>query len=268
MSVHLTHLPIGIGLLALAFVVYARAGARPLARMRAPALALLGGVLAIASFNFARSNRATLAAGSDAFLLAHLVESGIASQELSAHCAERDYMLCPYRARLPMSTDRFLWVDALDIYPWERRELISREAHRLLRDSLIDHPGLHVQIAASYTLRELARFGTGEGLDSDSSARVEPQFAAFVPRELPAFRASKQHTDEFPWPHCNAYTRPSAGSCSRSAVRFWARLWRRGSRSCASSRACASLRSRSRLTCSTRCSARTCRACTIGTSRG
>jgi hypothetical protein len=197
-SVHLTHLPIGLGLLAVGWLAHARGAFRPPSRVLAPALALLAGLVGIAGFNFARSGRATLAAGSDAFLLAHLVESGIASRELAAHCADRDYMLCPYRARLPMSTDAFLWVDVLDIHPWERPEATAREAHRLLSDSLLDFPGLHLWIAMSYTLQTLARFGTGEGLDSDASPRVQAQIAMFAPRDVPAFRAAKQQADALP----------------------------------------------------------------------
>jgi hypothetical protein len=159
---------------------------------------LLAGVVGIAGFNFARTGRAQLASGSNAFLLAHMVESGIASRMLAEHCPERDYMLCPYRAQLPMSTDRFLWVDALDIYPWERREPIARETKRLLKDSLLEHPGMHLQVAASYTLRVLGRFATGEGLDSDARDLVEPQVAAYAPRDLQAYRAAKQQHDAIP----------------------------------------------------------------------
>jgi hypothetical protein len=197
-SVHLTHLPIGLGLLALAFVAYLRSGERALSRVRAPALALLAGVVGIAGFNYARTGRMQLASGSDAFVLAHLVESGIASRVLSEHCPERDYMLCPYRAQLPMSTDRFLWVDALDIYPWQQQEAISKETKRLLKDSLIEHPFLHVQVATSYTLAVLGRFATGEGLDSDARDLVEPQIAASASRDLAAYRAAKQQHDALP----------------------------------------------------------------------
>jgi hypothetical protein len=197
-SVHLTHLPIGIGLLGLAFIAYARAGQRAFARVRAPAIALLSGLVGISGFNFARTGSTALASGSDAFVLAHLVESGIASRVLSAHCPERGYMLCPYRARLPMSADRFLWVDALDIYPWQRRDAIAPETHRLLRDSLLEYPGLHLQTAARQTLQALSRFATGEGLDGDASYRIDPQIMRDFPGDLVAYRAAKQQASALP----------------------------------------------------------------------
>lgn len=232
-SVHLTHLPIAVGLLLLA-LADARGAERPLARLRSPALALFAGLLAIAAFNFARSGRPTLAAGSDAFVLAHLVESGIASKELNARCDERDYMLCQHRARLPMSTDRFLWVDALGIKPWEQRELISREARRLLHDSLLDFPGLHLQVAASYTLQLLARFATGEGLDADARPLIEEQLRAYVPTDVAAFRAAKQQRDALPVATLRRVHTPFgwlalALSCAlvgAAALSRSARLWR------------------------------------------
>jgi hypothetical protein len=199
-TVHLTHLPLGMGLLVLAFIAYARSAApqRALARIRAPALALLAGLAGISGFNFARTGSAALASGSDAFVLAHLVETGIASRLLSAHCPERAYMLCRYRAQLPMSTDRFLWVDALDIYPWQRRDLIAPEAHRMLRDSLVEYPGVHLQVAVSQTLKALSRFATGEGLDGEASYMIDPEVASTVPRELTAYRAAKQQASALP----------------------------------------------------------------------
>jgi hypothetical protein len=91
-----------------------------------------------------------------------------------------------------------LWVDALDIYPWDRQEPIARETRRLLKDSLLEHPGLHLQVAASYTLQVLGRFATGEGLDSDAARLIEPQVAAYAPRDIPAYRAAKQQHDALP----------------------------------------------------------------------
>jgi hypothetical protein len=191
-SVHLTHLPLGLGLLVFALLL----GRRD--RLRAPGAALLVGVVAIGGFNFARTGRFSLASGGDAFLLAHLVEAGLASHVLDAHCQERDYLLCSHRRELPMSTDEFLWVDKLHIEPWLHEREIKREARRLLRDSLIEHPIQHLQVAVRYTAAVLARFRTGEGLDADAAYLIEPQIARYAPGDLPRYRAARQQASALP----------------------------------------------------------------------
>jgi hypothetical protein len=189
-SVHLTHLPLGLALLACAWLWLRRHELKR--RLLAPAIALLVGLAAIGVWNSARLGRFTLAAGSDAFLLGHLVDTGIASRMLDAHCPERDYWLCPHRARLPMSTDQLLWVDALDLQPWQNPAAVSGEVSRLLRDSLREEPLLHLQVALVSTLQVLGRFATGEGLDADARDLIEVQLQKLAPADVPSFAASRQ----------------------------------------------------------------------------
>ena len=195
-TVHLTHLPLGLALLAAAWLWLRMRGVRQLQRrILAPAVALLVGLAAIGGWNTARAGHFTLASGSDTFVLGHLVDTGIASRMLDAHCPERDYMLCPYRARLPMSTDELLWVDKLDIAPWEHPAAVSGEVSRLLRDSLREVPLLHARVALVSTLRVLGRFATGEGLDSDASDVIAARMAKVAPADVSAFLSSRQQRD-------------------------------------------------------------------------
>ena len=189
-AVHLTHLPLGLTLLALAWLWLRRHALQR--RLLGPLLALLFGLAAIGGWNSARVGHFTLASGSDAFLLGHLVDTGIASRMLDAHCPERGYWLCPHRGRLPMSTDELLWVDALDLRPWENPAAVSGEVSRLLRDSLREEPLLHARVALVSTLQALGRFATGEGLDADARALIEAQLQKLAPFDLPSFAASRQ----------------------------------------------------------------------------
>ena len=198
-TVHLTHLPLGLALLALAWLwLRARKAVALQRRLLAPALALLFGLAAIGGWNTVRVGRWTLASGSDAFVFGHLVESGIASRMLDAHCPEREYWLCPYRARLPMGTDELLWVDALNLKPWDHPAAVSGEVSRLLRDSLREVPLLHARVAALSTLRVLGRFATGEGLDSDARSLIEEKLQTLAPGDVRAFEASRQQRDAIP----------------------------------------------------------------------
>jgi hypothetical protein len=195
-SVHLTHLPLGLALLGLSWLWLRRHDAPALrSRLLAPTVALLCGLAAIGGWNAVRAGRFTLASGSDTFLLGHLVDTGIASRMLDTHCPERSYWLCPHRSRLPMGTDQLLWVDALDIQPWANPGAVSRESSRLLRDSLRELPLLHAQVALISTLRVLGRFATGEGLDADARPLIEPKLSVLAPRDVQQFSASRQQRD-------------------------------------------------------------------------
>lgn len=197
-SVHLMHLPLGALLWAALAWRLGRERRRLGARLFAPLAALLAGVMGIAGFNFARTGRPTLAGGGDAFLLAHLIESGLASAELNAHCPERAYLLCPDRGRLPISADEFLWVDRLDLEPFRHPDAIGREARRLLFDSLREHPLEHARVAVVSTLGALAAFRTGEGLDADARYLIEPLVKRYLPGELASYRAARQQRAALP----------------------------------------------------------------------
>jgi hypothetical protein len=197
--VHLTHLWIGVSLLGAAFALLrSRGDDRPWQRLRAPAFALALGLVSVLAFNFARTGRVALAPGGNAFVLAHLQESGIASRLLNEHCPERDYLLCPYRARLPMHVDAFLWNDKLDFSPFEREDAIRQEALRLLRDSLLEEPWLHVKVAARYTFKAFFAFETGIGLDGASADAVAPTIERHFPGDLAAYRAARQQRAVLP----------------------------------------------------------------------
>jgi hypothetical protein len=197
--VHLTHLWIGVSLLGAAFVLSrTRGDVRPWQRLRAPAVALALGLASVLAFNFARTGRVVLAPGGSAFILAHLEESGIASRLLERHCPERDYLLCPHRARLPMHVDAFLWNDKLDLFPFEREDAIRREARRLLRDSLLEEPWLHLKVAARYTFKAFFAFETGMGLDGESADAVASTIQRHFPGDLAAYRAARQQRGVLP----------------------------------------------------------------------
>jgi hypothetical protein len=195
-TVHLTHLPLGLSLIGLAWP-WLRARRAPALRRRllTPTAALLVGLAAISGWNAARAGRWTLASGSDTFLLGHLVETGIAGRMLDAHCPERGYWLCPHRARLPLGTDELLWSDVLDLKAWDQPAAVSGEVSRLLHDSLRELPLLHAQVAIISTLRVLGRFATGEGLDADARPLIEQQLQKLAPSDVPAFVASRQQRD-------------------------------------------------------------------------
>jgi hypothetical protein len=202
-AVHVTHAVFG-AMLVFVLLLAAPRGLR--LRGSVAQAALTGGVaLALGAggmlgFNYSRTGRFTLASGGSAYLLAHLVDSGIASSVLDRHCDERGaaYLLCRWRKQLPMTPDDFLWNDRLPFRPFDHPVATRAEFRRLLGTSLRENPGLHARVAFDYTIGVLGSFGTGEGLDSLALPGLDSAVALVAPGDRPALDRSRQQHDGVP----------------------------------------------------------------------
>jgi len=103
-AVHLSHIPLGLGLLVL--VMLLRRQLQPVLRCAAPLLAAL---LFILGTNWITLGRVTLSPYGSVFLLARLQEDGSAVRLLRDRCPNVGWYLCDFMDALPMDTDRFLW---------------------------------------------------------------------------------------------------------------------------------------------------------------
>jgi len=202
-AVHVTHAVFG----ALLVLVLLLAAPRGLRFRGSIAWAALTGWLALAlgaggmlGFNYSRTGQFTLASGGSAYLLAHLVDSGIASSVLDRHCGARGavYLLCRWRKRLPMTPDDLLWNDRLPFRPFDHPAATRAEFRRLLGASLRESPGLHVRVAFDYTVGVLGTFGTGEGLDSLALPGLDSAVTLVAPGDRPALDRARQQHDRVP----------------------------------------------------------------------
>ncbi len=220
--VHVTHVLFGLALLGIAPLIATCIGRRPgfWSGIGQGVAALALGVVAMLGFNYARTGRLALVSGGDAFILAHLVDSGIASRVLEEHCGggradgsggnggggdggggdggADEYLLCQWRDELPMTPDELLWQEQLPFAPFDHPEETQRETRRLLRASLREHPWMHVQIAVNYTFGVLGHFGTGEGLDSLARPGLDSAIGRAAPGDLTALRSSRQQHGRVP----------------------------------------------------------------------
>lgn len=232
-TVHVTHAAFGIGLvLVLAGLdwlsgIPIRLALRPVLAIVA---ALVLGALAMLGFNYSRTHRAELVSGGNAFLLGHLVESGLASELLDEHCGVRDYALCPWRQSLPITTDEFLWQDRLPFHPFERINETRRESHRLLLDSWREHPLSQLRVAVEYSLGTLDRFGTGEGLDSLALPGLDSALSLVFPGDRRSLDRARQQHDEIPVEALRSMQTPVGWLFMVAALAVvivgWLRRWR------------------------------------------
>ena len=190
---HLSFLLLGIGLLlvlcGLRFLVPPlRLGAVGAAVAAAPAIVL--------SVNLALGGPFALSQTSHDFLLARLVQDGLAKQTLDRLCPDPLLRLCTVKDSLPATANDFLWGDSAAfalVGGW----LDSKaEAERILSASLRLFPGDHLRSALFLSARQLIWFDTGEGLES----QAEPWgvIEAHFPADFPFYERARQQSGTLP----------------------------------------------------------------------
>ncbi|MBK9761077.1 MAG: hypothetical protein IPO90_14170 [Flavobacteriales bacterium] len=80
-----------------------------------------------------------LSRGGQAFMIAHLLDSGILPAWMDEHCPEGGYRICAYRDRLPSSGNDLLWTDTISPMHLEGGWLATKpEYDRIIRSALLD----------------------------------------------------------------------------------------------------------------------------------
>lgn len=191
---------------ALLLLVVALAGGR--SRLLAPPRAVTGAVaalvafsvVALATFNWARTDHAALTRKPGVFVLGHLVESGLASRVLADRCAVEPFALCPFQAGLTRPIESFIWNDSSPFYKaYQTEDQLRDDTRRLALAVAIHEPlGLTSSVLA-YGARQ---FVTVEVFDR---ARVLPanrftrSVLAFVlPHEEAAMTSARQERGGVP----------------------------------------------------------------------
>jgi hypothetical protein len=227
LACHLSFLPLGIGLLMVLILLY-----RPLARrglklrLGAAAVAVALAPVLVVSANLALGGPAVLSQTSHAFLLARLVQDGLARQTLDEICPDPALSLCALKDHLPATANDFLWSDS-EAFAVVGGWLGSKaEAERIISASLRLFPGGHLASAATLSGRQLASFATGDGLESQAEpwGLIEAQF----PGDFPAYASARQQTDRLPLAEINMLHVPLAAAAMLLLPWFAVAAWRRG----------------------------------------
>ncbi len=234
-TMHLTHPPLlfGLGLFALAFgfgpLPVARRVAASARRVAAAALlAAACGWGALTAANLITYKQASPSLGSPVFLFAALVEDADVPAILRPHCerqraeAGAPWAVCAHLDRLRgITEDEFLWDgrsplqdlgDIAGFYP-EARELLPI----LLRAAWPDW----LAASAGRALRQMARFGLGDGMDDQGPRMVARDAARFgLPWVAPIMAESRQYRNELLplMPHGVAEATAAAGLLGLAAL--------------------------------------------------
>ncbi|MEO5375018.1 MAG: hypothetical protein H7840_12170 [Alphaproteobacteria bacterium] len=152
-----------------------------------PIAAALGGVAMILTVHWAVTGRVVLSQSGSVFLLARMMQDGLAQRYLNDICPPLGEMategpaaglrLCPVRDRLPLSATQFLWnpwwggtSPFVELGGWIG---LRSEAARVVAGSLKAYPGAHLGAALKETALQLIMTGTGDGLERHQWLKYE-----------------------------------------------------------------------------------------------
>jgi drug/metabolite transporter superfamily protein YnfA len=193
-TLHLSHLPLAVAVLAgvLAWRWW-RDRARPGWAVVLPPVLAAGLLLCT---NLIGHGRAAIAPFGGVFLLARLIEDGPARAVLARDCDHAGWALCRDRADLPPTADAVLWSPTSPLQAVERaardQRRVADEADAIVARTWRTEAPAVLAGAGRATLRQLAAFGTGDGLHPWPEA-VTPKLARVLPEaDLAGYAQSRQ----------------------------------------------------------------------------
>lgn len=206
-TLHYTHLPLAIGLFAVAALVRLAQGAgwREVRRVAVIGAAVSAvGSAAFVAYSLALVHRPVLSPNGNIFLAARVLADGPGRVWLAASCPDSGNAFCKYRDRIPANSDAFLWDptsplrDVLrDVGPEQTR----RAAAQIVVGAITIRPGAQLAAAIANFASQFVHFGT---LDTEcpehcgETEAVNQTIKHHFPREYQQFRHSLQMTGRLP----------------------------------------------------------------------
>jgi hypothetical protein len=161
--------------------------------------ALLLALSMIVGANYAFTRTIFVSRAGSVFLLARLMQDGIVQRLMADVCppkagnAPAPYTLCAYREKLPHNANAWLWGEHSSFRAEGGFKRSDGEYGRIVRDSLVRYPWMHLKAAALDSATQFLQVKTGDGIESQRSI-LRPVFRHALPRQLPAYLAARQQT--------------------------------------------------------------------------
>ncbi|HEX3339683.1 MAG TPA: hypothetical protein VHT68_10985 [Pseudolabrys sp.] len=196
-AVHVSHIPIAVGLIVLVFVLqrkFAPAQVRfsRLLLLVLPLFIAVGSMLAV---NWYHSRALSLAKNGSVFLLAKWIDEGPALSYLEQSCRTVKYELCAYLGDMKgLTHDDLKWGEGSPFRNVGRSfDDLEPEARRIVWGTFKMYPAEILYRSLHDAGRQILRFQTGDGLTSIYARLVAPSLgAAFGPAVETAVLESRQ----------------------------------------------------------------------------
>ncbi len=185
MVMHITNLPIGLGLLTIAILVLGRQAWRDRLAFISTAGALGLGALAMLAVGVVGFKQWSLAPQSPPFLTAKSIEDGPGRLYLQEHCPAAGLLMCKHLDKLSQPTEKFIW-DSDGVYsaisPEERAQMRA-EDKRLYLAAFRDHPWMQLEAMGRSALEQLITFGSTEYMIPSWADNTDDQMTLHMPEQ-------------------------------------------------------------------------------------
>ena len=181
-------------ILALALLRRIKRLALPPTRLTFAAGAVAAGIALCPLSNYAITGNFALTPGGSTFLFGRLVQDGIVKRYLDDKCPDPSIQLCAFTENFPTDADWWLW-DGNSPFRKLKDFEGSAEEKRIIRETLMLYPLLHLKAALAATALQLVKFKTEVSFENN-----EPTIAMFkehVPALYPRFMAARQQAAPF-----------------------------------------------------------------------
>ena len=153
-----------------------------------PALALIG----LCSVNLAAHGRFAISPFGNVFLLTRVIYDGPGMAVLRRDCPGANWRLCPFLDSFPPTSDDFLWTQDSPLNRAGGAKIVSGDAGAIIQAALLADPVGEVRAALANTLKQMAQFDSGDGLNP-WPAQVSPTIDRDFPaRERAAYASARQ----------------------------------------------------------------------------
>lgn len=160
-------------------------------RLVAPAAACLFGLGLVLGSNYAFTGQVFVSRAGASFVFARMLQDGIVMKLLDDTCPRSGYRLCEFREFLPATADGWLWTPHSPFFRLGHFRGTERESARIVRDALVRYPLLQLKAAATDSLAQFARFGTGDQIEPQEWV-LAPVFREFLPSQVGPYLSARQ----------------------------------------------------------------------------
>lgn len=208
---HASHLGLAAGLAVVTAVAqilprYATpAVVRP--RWGLPALVFILSLALVMGSNAARTGEVFVSRAGPSFILARLLQDGIAQRVLNETCPGSGYRLCPYRHDLPHDSNDFLWLWNSPFWKLGGFNGMADEAQDIIVESLERYPLLNLKAAVGNTVQQFVTFRSGDGVEPLNGV-PEPAIRRGMPDQLDDYRDARQQSGKVDFGWINAFQVP------------------------------------------------------------
>jgi hypothetical protein len=177
-------------------------------RLRLASAAVAAGIALCPVSNLALTGSFAFTPGGTTFLFGRLIEDGIIGRYLAERCPDATIRLCAYQHELPENADNWLWGNTI-LYKLGGWETYKTEEARIIRDTLVMYPGMHLTAAITAALEQFVTFDTEVSVyDNEPTITSIEQYA---PELMPALSRARQQVERFDVGPLNYLHRPVAG---------------------------------------------------------